>query len=196
MAKPETLKSMLEKHNVDKDIINTINNGYENVTNKSTKKQKAEYLFHAVNEMDKSLDKDTCKEILEECACTIGSSLEKKVRQFAVKANGLPLKEQIKLGKLSILTGSMGNPILRKDNTILVNLANVDKNGKYVCPCPQVSGVGTEKPKTHTYCLCCGGHLKYQYEIALGRKLDVKVQSSPFESNGKKPCVFILTVVE
>jgi hemerythrin-like domain-containing protein len=77
MAKSEILKRVLIEHNVDKDIINTINNGYEDVNNKSTKKKKAEYLFHAVNEMDKSLDKDTCQDILEECACTIGSSLEK-----------------------------------------------------------------------------------------------------------------------
>jgi len=60
MAKPETLKRVLEEQNVDKNVINKINNGYENVTNKSAKKAKAKYLFHAINEMDKSLDKDTC----------------------------------------------------------------------------------------------------------------------------------------
>ena len=194
MAKPETLKRVLEEHNVDKNIINKINNGYENVTNKSAKKAKAKYLFHAINEMDKSLDKDTCQKILEECACTIGSSLEKKVRQFAEKNNGLPLKEKIK--KLCEIK-HLGNPILRKDGTILLNdLGFKDKANVYSCPCPQVSGVDIEKPKTHTYCLCCGGHLKFQYEIALDKKLDVKIQSSPFESNGKKPCVFILTIIE
>jgi hemerythrin-like domain-containing protein len=41
MAKPETLKRVLVEHNVDKNIINKINNGYENVTNKSAKKKKA-----------------------------------------------------------------------------------------------------------------------------------------------------------
>jgi len=193
MAKPETLKRVLVEHNVDKDIINKINNGYENITNKSAKKKKAQYLFHAVNEMDKSLDKDTCLKILEECACTIGSSLEKKVRQVAEKINSLSLKEKIK--KVAEIK-HLGNPILRKDGTILVNLANTNEDGKYVCPCPQVSGVDIEKPKTHTYCLCCGGHLKFQYEIALGKKLDVKVHSSPFESNGKKPCVFLITIIE
>jgi hypothetical protein len=193
MAKPETLKRVLVEHNVDKNIINKINNGYENVTNKSAKKKKAQYLFHAINEMDKSLDKDTCQKILEECACTIGSSLEKKVRQFAVKNNGLSLKEKIK--KICEIK-HLGNPVLRKDGTILVNLANTNEDGKYICPCPQVSGVVIEKPKTHTYCLCCGGHIKFQYEIALDKKIDVKIQSSPFESNGKKPCVFVLTIIE
>ena len=90
MAKPETLKKILVEHNVDKNIVNKINDGFENVTNKSARKKKTQYLFHAINEMDKSLDKDTCKKILEECACTKGSSLEKKVRQFAEKNNGLP----------------------------------------------------------------------------------------------------------
>jgi len=193
MAKPETLKRILVEHNVDKNIINKINVGYENVTNKSAKKKKAQYLFHAVNEMDKSLDKDTCQKIMEECACTIGSSLEKKVRQFAEKINGLSLKEKIKkVGEIKHL----GNPVLRKDGTILVNLANTNEDGKYICPCPQVIGVDIEKPKTHTYCLCCTGHIKFQYGIALEKKIDVKIQSSPFESNGKKPCVFLITIIE
>ena len=187
------MKRVLVENNVDKNIVDKINNGYENVTNKSAKKAKAKYLFHAINEMDKLLDKDKCKKILEECACTIGSSLEKKVRQFAVKINDLSLKEKImKIGEIKHL----GNPILRKDGTVLVNLANANENGKYSCPCPQVSGVDIERPKTHTYCLCCGGHLKFQYEIALGKKLDVRIQSSPFESNGKNPCVFVLTIIE
>jgi len=193
MAKPETLKRVLVEHNVDKNIVDEINNGYENVTNKSAKKAKAKYLFHAINEMDKSLDKDICQKIMDECACTIGSSLEKKVRLLAEKINGLSLKEKIKkVGEIKHL----GNPILRKDGTILVNLANTNENGKYICPCPQVSGVDIEKPKTHTYCLCCAGHIKFQYGIVLEKKIDVKVKSSPFESNGKKPCVFLITIIE
>ena len=193
MAKPETLKRVLVEHNVDKNIVNKINDGYENVTNKSARKKKTQYLFHAINEMDKSLDNDLCQKIMHECACTIGSSLEKKVRLLAEKINGLSLKEKIKkVGEIKHL----GNPILRKDGTILVNLANTNENGKYICPCPQVSGVDIEKPKTHTYCLCCAGHIKFQYGIVLEKKIDVKVKSSPFESNGKKPCVFLITIIE
>jgi hypothetical protein len=60
----------------------------------------------------------------------------------------LSLKEKInKVGEIKHL----GNPILRKDGAILVNLANTNEDGKYMCPCPQVSGVDIEKPKTHTY---------------------------------------------
>jgi hypothetical protein len=40
--------------------------------------------------------------------------------------------------------------------------------------------------------MCCGGHLKYQYENALGIKLEVEIKSSILQSMGKKPCVFIL----
>ena len=194
MAKPETLKRVFVEHNVDKNIVNKINDGYENVTNKSARKKKTQYLFHAINEMDKSLDKDTCQKILEECACTIGSTLEKKVRQLAEKINCLSLKEKIsEICKIKHL----GNPILRKDGTILVNLASTSEDGKYICPCPQVvNDVDIEKPKTHTYCLCCAGHIKFQYGIALDKKIDVKVQSSPYESNGKKPCVFLITIIE
>ena len=47
MAKPETLKRVLNEKNIRADILYKINGGYENVTNKSAKTKKAEYLFHA-----------------------------------------------------------------------------------------------------------------------------------------------------
>jgi hypothetical protein len=65
MAKPETLKKVLQEHHIDKYIVNKINDGYENIIDKSAKIKKTEYLFHAINEMDHSLDKNTCQKILE-----------------------------------------------------------------------------------------------------------------------------------
>jgi len=43
MAKPEILKKVLVENNVDKNIINKINYGYENVTNKSDFKERRHY---------------------------------------------------------------------------------------------------------------------------------------------------------
>jgi hypothetical protein len=188
MVKPETLKRILNEQHIDANIVKKINSGYENVNNKSSKKKKAEYLFHAVNEMEHSLDKDSCRRVMELCACTIDSSLNKTVAQFAYKTNGLSLKEKIvKLGEIKHL----GNPALRKNGTILVELASGSS-----CPCPQIDGVEITYPKSFTYCICCGGHVKYQYENALGIKLEAEIKSSIIQSMGKKSCVFILTAIE
>jgi hypothetical protein len=197
MAKPETLKRVLKEQNIDENVVNKINSGFGSVTDKSSKKKKAEYLFHAVNEMERSLEKDTCQRILESCACTTnGSGLEKNIKQFVEKTKGLSLKEKIK--KLCE-NKHMGNPVLMKDGTIMVgpcaNFPN-NENGIYSCLCPQISGVDIEKPKSHTYCLCCVGQFKFQYENALEKKIDVEIKSSPFKSNGKKPCTFILSIID
>jgi hypothetical protein len=195
MAKPETLKRVLAEQNIDKNIVNRINNGYEKVTDKSPKKKKAEYLFHAVNEMEILLDKCTCKKIMESCACAAkDSGLEKIVKQFAKKTNGLSVKE--KINKLSEIN-HMGDPVLRKDGTVLVTLGSKkNENGIYKCSCPQISGVEMVMPKTCTYCLCCAGFFRFHYENVLGKKIHVDLKSSPIESMGKKQCSFLITIIE
>jgi len=183
MAKPETLKRVLNEQHIDANVVVKINGAYENVNNKSPKKNKVEYLFHAVNEMDRLLDKNTRQQLMELCACTIDSSgLNKTIAQFANKTKSLSLMEKIaKLGEINHL----GKPVLRKDGTILVDLGS-----GAACPCPQIAGVEITCPISFTYCMCCGGHLKFQYENVLGIKLEIK--SSILQSMGKKPCVFIL----
>lgn len=189
MAKPETFKRVLNERNIAGDIVNRINSGYETVTDKSPKKKKAQYLFHAVNVLDVTLDTSTCREIMESCACSIGSSIDRVVAQFAKKTQGLPLEEKVR--KLCEIK-HLGSPILQEDGTILVHSGSTN-DGVYHCPCPQISGVEITEPMSFTYCMCCGGHYKYQYENALGIKLEVKQRSSPLESMGKRPCVFVLT---
>jgi hypothetical protein len=90
----------------------------------------------------------------------------------------------------------MGNPVLKKDGTILISPGSICEDGIYSCPFPQISGVNIVKPKSHTYCLCCVGQFKFQYENALGKRIDVEIKSSPFKSNGKKPCTFILSIID
>lgn len=45
MAKPETLKRVLSEQNINTDIVNKINNGFENVTDKSPKKKESAISF-------------------------------------------------------------------------------------------------------------------------------------------------------
>ena len=192
MAKPETLKRMLIEQHIDSNIADNINNGYEDVTDKSSKKKKATYLFHAVSVLENELDKKTLCNFMQACACTINSSLDKSVAQFAKRYNGLPLVEKIR--KLCEIK-HLGSPVLQEDGTILIN-SGVAANGVYRCTCPQIDGAEIKEPTSLTYCMCCSGHYKYQYENALGIKLEVKQLSSPLESAGKRPCVFVLAPID
>lgn len=191
MAKPDTLKRVLRDCNIPADTINRINGDFDDITDKSPKKEKTKYLLHAVNVMDAELDENTRRKVMEACACTIGSSVEKKTEQFAKKTQNLPIEEKVRL--LNQMK-HLGNPVLQSDGTILINSGILDK-GVYRCPCPQIRGAEITAPITFTYCMCCGGHYKYQYEKALRVKLDMKQISSPLESEGKKPCTFVLKII-
>ncbi len=191
MAKPETLRRILNEYNIPTDTIEKINAGFDDIADKSSKKKKAQYLFHAMNVIDTELDENTRQKVMESCACTIGSSVEKKTEQFARKTQGLSLQEKV---RLLCEVKHLGNPVLQDDGTIFIGYA-VENGRTYSCPCPQISGVEITEPMTLTYCMCCVGHFKYQFEKALGVNLEVKQISSALESRGESPCSFVLKVV-
>jgi hypothetical protein len=63
---------------------------------------------------------------------------------------------------------------------------------KYRCVClPKATD-----PVSITYCYCCGGHVKHHLQTALGRKLQMKVRSSALASGGKRPCTFLLSILD
>jgi hypothetical protein len=142
MAKPETLKPMLIEEHINANIADNINNGYENVTDKSSRKKKTTYLFHAVSILENELDKETLCNFMRSCACTIGSSVDKYVAKFAKQYNNLSLAEKVlKLCEIKHL----GSPVLQEDGTILVN-SGVAVNGVFRCQCPQIDGAGITEP--------------------------------------------------
>ena len=62
----------------------------------------------------------------------------------------------------------------------------------YRCPCLP----GADKSLPVTYCFCCGGHLKYHFQISLGRELDYVIRTTALSSGGKFPCTFSLRIKE
>ena len=90
----------------------------------------------------------------------------------------------------------MGTPILNEDGTITVHAVYYRDGDKYSCSCPNFNKLKRDYPVSKTYCFCCGGHFRFHYEIMLGLKLRVKeVVSSPLDSEGEKPCVFIMEII-
>jgi hypothetical protein len=183
--------SSLNEHIADKTIIEQIVKGHESITDKSSKKKKTEFFTHAMRVMDELLDYQTRYEIIDPCACCKGGWREKAAKKIKEEYADKGLEERLQaLGQVKW----MGNPILNDDGTIT---ASIGINGGFSCPCTVLDGCNYEEPISLTYCLCCGGHFRHHYQIALGKKLRTKaVISSALESVRKKPCRFVYEIVD
>lgn len=193
MPCPEKFKETLVKYGVDKETIQLINNGYEDIVSKTPKKIKAAYFKRAMDILDENVSSATNRDILDHNACCKGGSREKASKLFAKENSELTFDE--KLDKIKD-EQYMGNPIKNDDGTIIVHAIYYKVDDTYLCPCPNFNKLKRDYPVSKTYCYCCGGHFRHHYEIMLGCKLEViEVVSSPLNSGGKNPCVFKMRIV-
>lgn len=192
MPGPKKFKESLRKFTIDEETIAMINKDYEEIVDKSPREVRAKYFKHAVDIMNQRIGRSKTKEILEYNACCKSGMREKVSKAFAEVNKELSLEKKIK--KISEVQ-NMGKPILNEDNTITVHAVNYRENEKFLCACSNFNKVKRDYTVSKDYCFCCGGHFKYHYEIMLGIKLEVEeIISSPLNSDGKDPCVFLFKI--
>lgn len=193
MPYPEKFKKSLQQHNVDESIISKIFEGYEELKDKSPKREKTAFFTRAIKQVDEMFDENQRIQIMDWCACCKGGKRDKAVKKIAKELKAKSLEEKVKaLWQVE----NMGKPILKDDGTITTGIYYQGEEG-YKCACSCLSNEELSEPISSTYCLCCAGHFRYHYQNALGVKLKIKqIVSSPLESLGKEPCVFILEIVE
>jgi len=186
----DKFRKILEASGVDPAIAAKIMEGYEGITDKDRKRRPA-FFVHAMQVMDELLDFETRYQIRDACACSKSGWREKAVRQIARDYKGRSLEERLAaLGEVRY----MGKPVLNPDGTIT---GGVGTQGGFDCPCTSFKGWKYEEPVSPTYCLCCGGHFRHHYQIALGVKLRTKaVLSTILASQRGEPCRFVYEVVE
>lgn len=188
MPCPEKFNDSLIKFGVDHKLIFEINDGYEDLVSSSPKKLKAEYFARAMRIIDENLDFNKKYEILDYNACCKGGARDKAAKAFGKENNDLPLPEKI---KKVCQVPNMGKPTLNEDGTITTGIYWLI-DGRYKCPCPNFNNLKDTPFVSSTYCLCCAGHFRYHYQNMLGVKLKTKeIISSPLNSEGKNPCVFV-----
>ena len=193
MPYPSKLRKSLVEHNIDESIINQIFRGYEDLQDKSPKKEKITFFTEAMNKIDELMDYDTKYQIIDWCACCKSGKRAKDVKKLTKEFEGESLKKKLKaLWEVP----NMGQPVVNENGYIKTGIYYKDDN-KYKCACTCFHNEKITEPISSTYCLCCAGHFRHHYQNALGVKLKtVEVVSSPISSLGKDPCVFTYEILD
>ena len=182
------LAEQLEITGIDREIIDRIMVGGEDILRKTSPEKKADWLRVAMIRMDKLLDLPTRKAVREGCACRLGRQTT-KFSQGIAKDNAT-LEARIAATNKTFM--AFGGGVWMQDNgEIIVRFAPKGPEG-YRCSCLPKA----EKPLSVTYCYCCGGHVKYHFQISLGLKLDYTVISTALSSGGESPCTFSFRIKE
>ena len=186
MARVSGIKTKLFKNNVDEKTIHEI------IGNKD--------LIDITIRMEKLLNPETFYQILDTSAC--GTSQKELHAIQKIEGNNL----QEKINKISDLDDfhSEWSVVLNTNNTITAGWSLTNKDS-FVCECSacvnkdlKVSDLSNgDREMPLSYCICCAGHCRRHLEKLLDLTLKTKeVVSSPINSNGKKPCEFIFTIIE
>lgn len=190
MPAPEKFKKTLQEYSISSEVMDRIYEGFENITDKSAKKDKVAFFTQALHVMKESLSEVEVKDIIEANACCKSGTRERNSKQFAKEYKDLSIPERLQLiSERPHL--NMGKAELDEQGFLMVYGVSYRVDGKFECACPTVNKIKRDYDIPREYCYCCGGHFKYHYEIMLGVKLElVEIVSSPHDTHGEKACVF------
>ena len=193
MAKVEGIKKSLVKNGFDdktvKEIIGSGN------------------LINVIGRMEKTLDPETMRQILDSHACSGGKEYCDRLKKIGREIAEKTLSE--KIAHVNGISSGSEQIILNADNTLSVKWS-FDNNGKYKCFCPaavkkgvRVSDIASKSYNAGddvmplSYCYCCAGSGRRHLQMQLGAELKTKeIVSSPINSKGEKPCEIIFEFVE
>ena len=187
MPSPEKFKKSLEQFGIDHEISAQIDQGYEDICDRSPKKTRAAYFKRAVDIMAENVDAETLQAVFEWNACCKGGAREKASKAFAKENVRLSIDERLQ--KIKDVP-YMGQPVRNEDGTITVHAVYCSNGKRFFCACTNFNDPKCDLAVSKQYCFCCAGHFRHHYEIMLGVKLKtVEIVSSPLDSGGKYPCV-------
>jgi hypothetical protein len=182
------LAEQLEAVRVSPEITGQIMEGGDAILKGAKPAEQAEWLRDAMFRLNKLLDLSTRKTVREGCACCLGGKRDKLAK--AIAKDNATLEERIKAANETHYVFGH-NVKIAEDGRIIVSFFPEGLE-EYRCPCiPQA-----QLKMPVTYCYCCGGHVKYHLQHALGRKLDCTTVNTVRASGGKKPCVFSFKIVD
>jgi len=154
----------------------------------------AEDVMELIRQMDELLTKEQRIAIMEQQGCCKTGIGPKAHGEFGAKHAGKTLEEKVAL--LNAAQIPHRAPCrLNEDNTLSVYWGDND-SWNNMCPCGIIKKLPEPKAVSPTFCGCCGGHIKNNYQKSLGVKLRLKeIVSSASSSGGKKRCEFLYEIV-
>jgi hypothetical protein len=153
----------------------------------------AEEVMVLINQMDELLTHEQCLAVMQEQGCCKTGNPAASHRAFGIEHAGKTLAEKVKLlNKANIPHKAPGR--LNDDGTLSVYWGTEDLRKKS-CPCGFIKKLPDSFEVPKTFCGCCGGHIRGNYQKSLGVKLRLKeIVSSSSSSGGKKRCEFLFEV--
>jgi hypothetical protein len=161
---------------------------------KNEKQDNADFYAAALKKCDELLDFDTVAEAMFDRACSKGGYRLSNAKKIAKESKDKTLAEKLELlGQLKY----MGHPQLTEEGDIFTGYcAGSGTLDNLKCSCWQLSGCLPKEGKMPlSYCLCCAGHFRYHYQIALGLKLRVKKVLTSVFNEPSQYCSFLLEIV-
>ena len=154
----------------------------------------AEAVMELINQMDELLTEEQRLAIMQEQGCCKTGKPAAPHIAFGKEHAGKPLAEKVELLNAADIAHKAPSR-LNDDGTLSVSWGAENLKNKS-CPCGFIRKLPDDYIVPKTFCGCCGGHIRANYQRSLGVKLRLKeIVSSSSSSGGKKRCEFLFEVV-
>ena len=154
----------------------------------------SEMVMELIVQMDKLLTEEQCLSIMQEQGCCKTGKPAAPHRAFGIENKDKTLEEKVAL--LNSANIPHKAPCrLNKDGTLSVYWGKEDLKKKS-CPCGLIKKLPDTYEIPKTFCGCCGGHIRSNYQKSLGVKLRLmEIVSSSSSSGGEKRCEFLYEIL-
>lgn len=154
----------------------------------------SEEVMVLINQMDKLLSKEKRLSIMQEQGCCKSGKGPAAHLEFGRANEGKTLSEKVAL--LNAANMPHKAPCRLNDDNTLSVYWGADDMSKKSCPCGFTKKLPDSFEIPLTFCGCCGGHIRNNYQKSLGVKLRLKeIVSSSSNSKGEKHCEFLFEIL-